>query len=409
MAPDTLRAAIGALSIGLLAVSQPPAAAVADRDWPLKVQAVKSPAADASSAPQLTGDGDRAILSWIERANPRNLVRFSEWSPSGWSAPKSAASGNDLVINAADVPSVRALGDGSLAAAWMVANGPDPEGYDLRLAFSKDGTTWTKPVSPHHDRTETQHGFASLFQAPGAGLGLVWLDGRATSSKLAHPSDNMGLRAAVFSRAGQQLRETAIDTRVCECCPTSIATTAEGPIVAFRNRSDKEIRDIYVSRFAAGRWTPPVRVHEDGWAIEACPVNGPSISARNRDVAVAWFTALKDEGKAYVAFSRDGGRVFGQPVRVDDEKAIGHVDVELLQDGAAAVSWVEFTTDRSQLRVRRIESNGSRSTSVTVAGTGEGRVAGHPRLAQARDELLFAWTETTRNASHVVTARASLK
>ena len=44
-----------------------------------------------------------------------------------------------------------------------------------------------------------------------------------------------------------------------------------------------------VSRTASG---PSRRaVHDDGWKIAACPVNGPMLSARGRDVAIAWFTA----------------------------------------------------------------------------------------------------------------------
>jgi hypothetical protein len=406
----SLRLALAAVPLAWLATARAPSPSAADADWPLTIQPVTSPAGDSSSAPQLTTQGDQAIVSWLERAVPRTLFKFSERTPSGWSTPGTVTSGNDLVVNAADVPSVRALGDGTLAAAWMVANSPDPEAYDLRLAFSRDrGATWTKPVSPHHDRTETQHGFATLFQAPGAGLGLVWLDGRATNPKLARPSDNMSLRAAVFSRSGQQMSETLIDARVCDCCPTSIGVTSEGPVVAFRNRSDKEVRDISVSRLAAGRWTTPATVHADNWRIEACPVNGPAISARNRDVAVAWFVALNDEGKAYVAFSRDAGRTFGAPVRVDDEAAIGHVDVELLKDGSAAVSWIEFAKERSQFKVRRIEPGGARSSAVTIAGAGEARVAGHPRLALAGNELLFAWTETAGGASHLRTARAAVR
>jgi hypothetical protein len=341
---------------------------------------------------------------------PRSVLKFSERTTSGWSEGKTVTSGNDLIVNAADVPSVRVLGDGSLAASWLVANGPDPEGYDLRLAFSKDaGGTWSKPVSPHHDRTETQHGFATLFQAPGAGLGMVWLDGRATNPKAAHPTDEMSLRAATFSKAGTQQNEVAIDTRVCDCCPTSVAIAADGPIVAFRNRSDKEIRDIYVSRLVAGRWTAPVVVHNDGWEIDACPVNGPSISARGQDVAVAWFTGLKDEGKSFVAFSHDGGKTFAAPVRVDDEESVGQVGVELLKDGAAAVSWVEFANEKQLFKVRRIGADGTRTAGVTIAGNGEGRVAGHPRMTLDRDELLFAWTETATGASHVKSARAVLK
>src|SRR5262249_12286079 len=139
--------------------------------------------------------------------------------------------------------------------------------------------------------------------------------------------------------------------------------------------------------------------------IEACPVNGPSVAARNRDVAVAWFQAVGDQGKTFVAFSRDAGRSFGQPVRVDDGTSTGHVDVEWLKDGVA-VSWVEFAGQRSQFKVRRVDLDGSRSASVTVAGMGEGRVAGTPRMAAAGAELVFAWTETTSGASRVRAARA---
>jgi hypothetical protein len=45
--------------------------------------------------------------------------------------------------------------------------------------------------------------------------------------------------------------------------------------------------------------------------------------------------------------------------------------------------------------VRRVERSGARSTPVTVAGTGDGRPSGIPRLARTADELVLAWTETT--------------
>ncbi|PWT82191.1 MAG: hypothetical protein C5B57_09085 [Blastocatellia bacterium] len=318
-------------------------------------------------------------------------------------------SGTDLLVNASDVPSVRALEGGTLVAHWMQSNSPDPEAYDLRLAWSKDGgTTWSPAVSPHHDGTKTQHGFASLFQAPGAGLGLVWLDGRATDPDAPNATGNMSLRSATFSREGKQLRESAIDTRVCDCCETSVAATSEGPIVVYRNRSAKEVRDIYVSRLAGGRWTTPVAVHNDNWEIDACPVNGPAISASGRDVVVAWFAAPKEDGHAFVAFSKDGGRTFGSPVRIDDKSSTGHVDVELLSDGSAAASWIEFADERSQFKIRRIESAGNKSAAVTVGSAAQGRVAGTPKLTRGRNELLLAWTETASGASRVQTARVAL-
>ena len=60
-----------------------------------------------------------------------------------------------LITNFADVPSVRALADGSLVAHWIEMNGPDPEAYDLKIATSRDnGKTWSAPVEPSPGRHE---------------------------------------------------------------------------------------------------------------------------------------------------------------------------------------------------------------------------------------------------------------
>ena len=135
------------------------------------------------------------------------------------------------------------------------------------------------------------------------------------------------------------------------------------------------------------------------------PINGPAIAANGRDVAVAWFTASTGEGRALVAFSHDSGRSFSEPIRVDDVGSPGHVDVELLRDGAAAVSYTEVTGGQPQFRVRRVEASGARSPGVTVADVA---VRDYPRLAHGRDELLFAWTDTEDGVSYVRTARAAL-
>jgi hypothetical protein len=90
---------------------------------------------------------------------------------------------------------------------------------------------------------------------------------------------------------------------------------------------------------------------------------------------------------------------------VDAAAAIGHVGVALLDDGAAVVSWIEFANQRNQLKIRRIEPNGVGTAAVLVAGAGDDRVAGSPRLVQAGDDLVLAWTETSKGASRVRTAR----
>ena len=205
---------------------------------------------------------------------------------------------------------------------------------------------------------------------------------------------DMSLRAARFDRGWKQLSEDAVDLRVCECCPTAAAVTADGAIVAYRNRSADEVRDIYVSRFTGEAWTVPAPVHDDGWKLDGCPINGPGLSAIDRNVAVAWFTAPQDEGHAFVAFSLDAGRTFGAPIRVDDAGSLGRVDVEQMPDGSAVVGWIELANRSAAFKVRRVERNGQRSAAVTVTDLGEHRNSGYPRIARSGQELTFAWAGT---------------
>lgn len=418
----------------VLFLAQTNQAAPGAAEWIGAIQSVTSPAASKDSAqPQITVQGDRAVLSWIEREGTRATLKFAESTAeaAGWSDAKTVVSGDNFFVNWADVPSVRALADGSLAAHWLQKSGSGTYAYDVKLAFSKDGgRTWTPAVSPHTDGTQTEHGFASLFQAPGAGagLGLVWLDGRAMKSgshgtgaaaggspaATGHGEGDRGamtVRAAIFGADGAQKSETLVDARVCECCPTAAAVTSEGAIAAFRNRAEGEIRDIYVSRLDAstGKWSEPAAVHPDNWMMPACPVNGPSLSASGRRVAIAWFTMQGDQGHAFVAFSDDAGRTFGKPVRVDHELSLGRVDVELLADGSAVASWIEYSTADSStsFRIRRIERSGALSPPITVTAIGSGRTSGYPRMARAGGELLFAWTDTSA-APRLATARARL-
>ena len=269
----------------------------------------------------------------------------------------------------------------------------------MRLAYSTDdGRSWSPSFTPHHDGLEREHGFASLYRLPDGGLGLVWLDGREMASADGHEgaaadAGAMTVRSATFDGGWRQTSETAVDRRVCECCPTAAAMTGEGPIVAYRDRGADETRDIHVSRFAHGRWTPSRAVHADGWRIAACPVNGPALSARGRDVVLAWFTGVGDVGHAYLAFSRDAGRTFGPPIRLDEHASLGRVDVAWLPDGRAAASWIEMDGPGTSLAVRAVSPSGATSPAATVAPMAAARASGYPRLAYDRGELVIAWVD----------------
>lgn len=370
---------------------------------PFRLDPLASPAAAGSASPQLTSDGHHVTLSWIEPEAASLAVKYADRSRDGWSQPRVVASGDRILVNVADVPSVRRLDDTTLAAHWLERQSSGSAGYDLWLRWSRDaGRTWSDPIRPYADRSDAEHGFASLFAAPDRGVGVVWLDGRdlAVSSHGA-----TALRAASFAPDGSGDGDIVVDDRACDCCPTSATVTADGVIVAYRDRDRNDVRDISVSRLAGGAWGAPATVHVDGWITTACPVNGPSISARGRTVVVAWFTGREGRGHGFVAFSTDGGVTFERPISIDDESPVGRVQAALLEDGTAAVAWISYPGGGSELRLRRIAPDGARSP-LAVAATRMGTQA--PRLAAAGGELVIAWTEAAEAGSHVRTARAAV-
>jgi hypothetical protein len=379
---------------------------MADTASPFKVEMLPSPAGASSSEPQFTGESGRVVLSWMETRGPHATLKFATPSASGWAAAKTAITGANLYVNSFDVPAVRQLADGTLVAQWLVSSGDDPDSdaYDIRLSVSHDqGRTWSHAMSPHHDGTKTEHGFVSIFEPQGSGFGLVWLDGRATDPE--KETGDMALRASLFDAQGKQLKDMVVSSRVCECCSTSAAQTSNGVIVAYRNRSKDEIRDIYTSRFSGGQWSTGTPVHNDGWQIKACPINGPSINARGNKVAVGWFTGKDNQGRAFVAFSNDGGKTFGAPTRVDDASSGGRLAVQLLEDDSAAVMWVENANGHSLLDFRTVTPGGQRSAAITISKT----AGGVPRLAYDGKDLLFSWTDGKEGAAHIQTARVAMK
>lgn len=369
----------------------------------LTIESVATPAPSGSVSIQLMTAASRTMLSWIESAGDRRTLKFSERKDTKWSGAQTVVGGVRLMVNPADVPSVVALANGLLVAQWLEENGPNPEAYDLRLSVSSDvGQTWTAATSPHHDGTPSQHGFASVFELPARGFGLLWLDGRNAVGGLL---GDVALRAAEYNYAGQQLDETVVDDRVCECCHSAAAPTTTGIVAAYRDRSADEIRDINIVRRDDSAWRAPTRLHDDGWKIQGCPVNGPAIDARGADVVVAWFAVRDDVGHAFAAFSADGGQHFGEPIRIDDAASAGRPQAVLLDDGTAVVSWGESVAGAQTLSARRVNANGRRGPPVIVAEHA-GRES--VRMARGQGEVLFGWVERDAGVTRLQMARAPL-
>lgn len=390
--------------------SEPPTYAATPIAIPtVVIDSVGTPAAPGSAEPNLAvGPDGRVYMSWIEPADSGHALRFAVLDGTRWSAPRTIREGRDFFVNWADFPSLAVLDDGRLVAHWLQRNGTGTYAYGVRISQSGDGgRTWSAPVTPHRDTSKTEHGFVAMWRENGR-VGAAWLDGRKFVKAGHDASNEMMLISTTIDANGRLGPEVRLDERTCDCCQNAAAVTADGPIVAYRDRSPDEIRDIYVTRRVAGKWTAGAAVHADGWKIAACPVNGPALSAAGRRVAIAWFTGANDSARVKLAFSDDAGARFGAPIRVDGGTPAGRVDVALLRDGGALVTWIErIGGDTAAVRVRRVGRDGRAGAPLTVATSSTARASGFPRMTMTGSDVVFAWTVPGR-PSAVRVARAAV-
>ncbi len=341
-----------------------------------------------------TGPEGNLTLSWMERAEQGATLKYATLHAGTFGPVRTATVDPGMFVNWADLPSVMHVGGEHWIAQWLRYSADKTYSYDVVVTQSFDGgENWTEPVAAHTDGTPTEHGFVSMHRDP-EGVALLWLDGRDTAGERGEDplATSMTLRSAVISSENERLHEQLIDDSVCDCCQTDVAVAASGPVAVFRDRTAEEVRDIYVTRFVDGRWQPGVPLHNDGWVIPGCPVNGPSIVAREEFVAVAWFTAADNTPFVRIVTSDDGGATFGEPVTVASGRIAGYVGLALLDDDSLAVSWVgRAASGNNTLNVRRVAAGDEPGPIVTVGETSQLRV--FPQLGYQDGHLYLAWTD----------------
>ncbi|MFK8029671.1 MAG: hypothetical protein AB8G18_05495 [Gammaproteobacteria bacterium] len=390
----------------------------------LVVTPLDNPAQLSSQLPNLADANDNTIvMSWVHKntlsdkdsATVTYSLHTSRYSDeTGWSSFSTVATGPDWFVNWADFPSVYSSPNGALAAHWLRRSGDSTYAYDVMTSQSIDGVNWSEAESPHFDGTQTEHGFASFYSLGGQ-TALVWLDGRNTES-----SDNGHADHAKNSTGAMTLRtrvltsdnhtplsmSTLLDERVCDCCQTAAANTNDGAVVFYRDRSDDEIRDISYVRFnqKSRNWSLSKLLHQDGWKIEGCPVNGPQADASGALVAVAWFTAVPTP-RVQLAVSIDNGASFSLPIVVSKSSPLGRVDVVALSSSRVLVSWLEQEDGAATVKTRLFNQDLETVANADVATIGDDRRSGFPRMAALDNRrAMISWTNWTDNHSTVSTA-----
>lgn len=369
-----------------------PAAVTLANPPTIGIEQLRSPtAAGASGASLARGPDGTVWLSWLEpvAGEPgRTALRFATFDAAArrWSDTRTIAQGADWFVNWADFPAVAVGEAGAAVAVWFV-NNPSPPvttapathdhhgpGYRAFVSGTKDGgRTWT-PAEPL-TRESTSVEFVSLAFLADNRVLAAWLDGRGRKE---------GKPQMLYSRiVGADAPDRLVDASVCDCCQTALTAFPDGSaLLAYRGRNENEVRDIRVTRFRDATWDQPRPLHNDGWKIPGCPVNGPQLASDGGRVAAAWFTAAGDDARVLASYSPDAGARFLRPLRLDHLKPAGRVDTLLMRDGTLLVTWL--ATDGT-LWLHRVNPEYSADEPVALATAAGGRAGGFPRTVLLQD------------------------
>jgi hypothetical protein len=365
------------------------AVAVCGSAQTLQQAAVPNPTVAGSIQPNwaVAADGS-VLLSWVEpvKDGAYNL-KYAVRRGAAWSEARTIATGRRFWRHPAEVPELLSLSDGTLLAHW-VENGKDSSDSEfIFVSSSRDGTHWTEPVMAHKDRTPVQHGLASIVASGPAEASILWLQA------LKGEDGPVSLMRTIVGTDGKEIKEEQLDSDVCACCPTSVVKTAKGLLVAYRDHSSKDIRDIAVLRFEGGKWSTSKIVNPDNWEINACPTNAASAAAKDNRVAIAWYTEGNDKPRVQLVFSSDAGATFTKPTVVSTGDALGYASTALNNDGGAFVSWLEEAGNSVRLMARLVSPAGAAGPVLRIA-EGSRQSLGYPKLVRTASETWIAWGDS---------------
>jgi hypothetical protein len=359
----------------------------------LRLHELTLPARGLASAVQLGSSSDgRLVASWLEPENAGHALRVAECTAAGWGPAQTVVSGRDIVVNAFDVPSVVPGPESSLWAAWLWRSPQDAAASEVRLARGRAGAPWSRAITPHRERSVAERGFVSLLPTRDGALEAFWLD--AGPRPGAEAPATTALRHVRVQPDGAITHAAVLDQRVCDCCQTAGRRLHDGLLLAYRDRSPDEVRDIALLRRPEGApWEATRVAHADGWRLAGCPVNGPALAVHGTHVALAWYSGAQ-EPAVRVLLSADDGRTFGAAVRVDLGHTLGRVDVAWARADLALVSWVEAESEGLALHVRPVALDGRLGASQRVAATLDARQVGVPRLERGQAQVVLAWRDS---------------
>ncbi|MSO30697.1 MAG: hypothetical protein EXQ48_07105 [Acidobacteria bacterium] len=210
--------------------------------------------------------------------------------------------------------------------------------------------------------------------------------------------------------ADSNLEPVEVAKGVCYCCKTATATAPGGSVfAAWRHVYPGNIRDIaFTAAREGGSFTPPVRVSQDGWALDGCPEDGPALAVDGRGVAhLAWPSVVSaaQPYKAVFYAAMTGASTFAprEPVTAPGHQA-AHPQIVVSFGGAPVVVWDEIVASRRSV-FARMRRAGRFAAPQRLSGTA---TASYPAAAAVDRALVVAWRNGDPAKSTIAVRRIPL-
>lgn len=335
------------------------------------------------------------VVSWCEKdGHGRKQFFFSVFDPrqQRFGPAAEIPIRQDAVLHEEGMPKLSVKGDGTMVAIFETAEPTKDNGWAGSIYYTlgdRDGGHWS---APHHLPSDTAAGksqsFADLTRLNNGEVAASWLG--------AADAKDPGGRPVQFARTQPQqgfVDEQTVDARACECCRTAIAPGTGGEIsIVYRDILRDSIRDMSIVRSADyGRsFSQPVPFSEDGWVVNGCPHNGPSVSQSGETVYAVWRTGSAPAGVYY------GELALGKQL-VKKKYISGNgrnIQLCTMPDGSRIIAYSEQSEEKdsmySGIRLNRVDGD-----SLWQATAGARRShAGYPVVRPVGSgRVVVAWTD----------------
>ena len=287
---------------------------------------------------------------------------------------------------------------------------------DIKFSRSMNfGKSFNPAIRVNDDLGKASQSFFSMEVAPDGAIYIIWLDGRDIKS--GKPGTSSVYIARSVDQGKSFEKNIKVSGDICPCCRTALAFGDNGEIFAsWRHVYDDNERIIVVATSLDGgkTWGEPVKVTNAGWKINGCAHSGPAMKFVGGKLFISWYTGVNGKARLKFAHSADNGKSFQVSKDINGPVLdANHPDIVAIENEA----WVVFQGrdpileggwGRDKAWLVKVSSDVNFSSPSPLPSTGKG--VAYPYLFKGNGGRVYAmWTEIGEEGPQVMLCRGRIQ